>query len=702
MTAHAEPGSFPNSPHPGRRGAESLRQLEQQFESVIHSVTDYAIFLLDPEGTVMTWNAGAERIKGYRAEEIVGRHFTLFYTDESIARRWPQAELEVAAREGRMEDEGWRVRKDGSTFWARVVITALRNPLGELTGFLKITGDLTDRRLAEAALRDSEERFRLMVEEVRDYAIFRLDPEGRVASWNAGAERIKGYAASEIIGQHFSRFYPAEQVERGWPEHELREASLHGRFVDEGWRVRKDGGLFWASVVITAMRNPHGELIGFSKVTRDLTERKLAEEELRQAHAGLELRVKERTAELERTNFALEREIERGRVLLEERERLEAQLRQRVDELAASDRHKNEFLAMLAHELRNPLAPIRNSLELLRVDTLDRAARDAVQGTIRRQVEHLVRLVDDLLDVSRIVESKIELRRERIEFASVVQRAVETARPQVDAHGHELAIELPAAPVYVQGDLIRLSQVFANLLNNAAKYSDHPGRIVISARVEGDTLVASVADSGIGMPDDLLHRVFDLFVQGSGSLERSGGGLGIGLTLVQRIVEMHGGRVSASSPGPGQGSELVVRLPVAEPPEPSVEPTYEPAAGVGGGLRVLVVDDNVDAAESTAALLAIRGPEARAVHDGLSVQQVVTEFQPTVVLVDSGLPGKNGFEVARVLRALAGSPVRLLVAVTGYGQEQDRARAREAGFDLHLVKPVDPRRLHELLASLEP
>ncbi len=260
---------------------EGMRRREEHFGQLVAGVRDYAIFLLDRDGNVATWNTGAERIKGYRADEIVGRHFSAFYPKAAVASGWPAHELAVADATGRFEDEGWRVRKDGSRFWANVVITALRDEAGRVRGYLKITRDLTDRKQAEEKLRLSEERFRLMVEGVKDYAIFMLDPEGRVATWNAGAERIKGYSAEEIIGRHFSAFYPEEAVARGWPDHELRRASAEGRFEDEGWRLRKDGSKFWANVVITALRDEHGVLRGYSKVTRDLTERKEAEEKAR-------------------------------------------------------------------------------------------------------------------------------------------------------------------------------------------------------------------------------------------------------------------------------------------------------------------------------------------------------------------------------------------------------------------------------------
>jgi len=257
--------------------ATPLQASEERFRLLVESVRDYAIFMLDPGGHVLTWNLGAERFKGYKADEIIGSHFSRFYRPEELLNGLPQTELDSAARDGAFEDEGWRVRKDGSMFWANVVITAMRDATGQLVGYAKVTRDLTQRRNQEEALRASEERFRLLVEGVSEYAIFMLDVNGHVASWNVGAQRIKGYSADEIVGRHFSIFYPREVVDSGWPEHELREAARNGCFIDTGWRVRKDGSTFWANVTITAMRDEAGTLLGYAKLTRDLTERKRVE-----------------------------------------------------------------------------------------------------------------------------------------------------------------------------------------------------------------------------------------------------------------------------------------------------------------------------------------------------------------------------------------------------------------------------------------
>jgi PAS domain S-box-containing protein len=313
-----------------KQAEESLRRSEERFRHMVEGVQDYAIFMLDQHGNVATWNAGAERIKQYKADEIIGKHFSTFYPQDVADSGFPAHELKVAAAEGRFEDEGWRVRKDGSQFWANVVITAIKDDQGDLLGFTKVTRDLTARKQAEEALRRSEERFRLIVESAKDYAIFLLDPQGHVASWNPGAERFKGYKAHEIIGQHFSKFYPQEALDRGWPAHELKVAAAEGRFEDEGWRVRKDGSQFWANVVITALKDERGNLLGFSKITRDLTARKQAEENAR--------RLAEETAA--------------HRVAHQERERLHVTLASIGDAVISTDAEgRVEFLNPVAEEL---------------------------------------------------------------------------------------------------------------------------------------------------------------------------------------------------------------------------------------------------------------------------------------------------------------------------------------------------------------
>ncbi len=745
---------------------------DEPYRRMVDGIRDYAIFLLDTEGHVTTWNLGAERIKGYRADEIIGRHFSAFYPRSAIDKGWPQHEIVTAARLGHFEDEGWRVRKDGKTFWASVVITAVRNSDGQLLGFSKITRDLTERRMNEERLRVSEERFRMLVEGVRDYAIFLLDPEGYVMTWNLGAQRIKGYSPDEIIGHHLSEFYPAEARERNWPQRELEEALRLGRFEDEGWRLRKDGTRFWANVVITVLRDRDGVHRGFSKITRDLTDRREQEERLRQSEERFRLLLEgvedyaiymldpegrvtswnggaqritgysadeivgqsfERfyppedvaagkpAAELRTASLNRRAEDQGWRVrkdgkrfwadvvvtaLHDEEGRLRGFAKvtrdmsewKRAQDLEAQGRHLTEFLAMLAHELRNPLAPIRNAIGIMSLarDVTPQAAwcRDVID----RQTTHLTRLVDDLLDVSRITRGRLSMRTETMDANVAVQRAVEAARPILDARKHRLKVEVAREPVTINGDMTRVIQVVVNLLHNAAKYTPEGGKISLSVETVDDDAVIRVKDNGIGIPPQMLEHVFDLFAQGERSLARTEGGLGIGLTLARRIVALHGGSIKAHSTGPGNGSEFVVRLPRLPHYAAGLSPQ---APGHDAALvqrrSVVVVDDNVDSAQSMAMLLRTVGHEVRIEHDGEAALERLATHMPDIILLDIGLPGLNGYEVARRLREHPEGGAVRIYAITGYGQDDDRRRSLEAGFDGHLVKPVIPADLFALV-----
>jgi signal transduction histidine kinase len=421
---------------------------------------------------------------------------------------------------------------------------------------------------------------------------------------------------------------------------------------------------------------------------RYAVERKRDQDALRRLHADLEDRVRERTLALERANGELHREVE-------QRRRAEEALRQ-------ADRRKDEFLATLAHELRNPLAPIRNALQILKLAGHDPRTSDDALALMERQLSQMVRLIDDLLDVSRISCNKLELRRERVELASVIRNAVETSRPLIEAAAHELCLALPDRAIYVDADASRLSQVFANLLNNAAKYTEPGGTITLSAERHGIETVVTVRDDGAGIPPEMLPHIFNLFTQVDRTLSRSQGGLGIGLTLVQRLVAMHGGSVEARSEGPGKGSEFAVRLPIA--PEPPPHPTHRDPAAIAASTpcRVLVVDDNEDAARTLGRLLSLMGHEALTAFDGVEAVAMAGEHRPDVILLDIGLPTVDGYEVARAIRREPWGERLLMVALTGWGQDADRRRSLQAGFDLHLVKPVEPQVLRGLLATRVP
>lgn len=502
------------------------------------------------------------------------------------------------------------------------------------------------------ALRESEERFRLLVAGVQDYAIFMLDPNGHIVTWNAGAQRINGYTAEEILGQHFSVFYAPADRSAGKPERGLATALALGSFRDEGCRVRKDGTDFWADVLITALRTGDGTLRGFAKVTRDTTERR----------------------------------------------RLEKALQQQVEDLAVANRAKDEFLAMLSHELRNPLAPILNAAHIIRRVATDDPVLQQAESIIERKVRHMSRLVDDLFDMARISRGRVALRLELAEMSVLVWRSVESVRPNIDERGHHLTVTMPPDSVWLQADPVRLEQVFVNLLDNAAKYTDPGGHIWVTGRREGDQGVVSVRDSGAGIAPELLPRVFEVFAQGQQTLDRSRGGLGIGLALARTLVEMHGGTIEAHSEGSDRGSEFVVRLPVASPPtEGSVE--LDASERETAVFRILVVDDHVDSADTLAMFLQLQGHEVQVAYSGPDAVKAARAQRPDVTFLDIGLPGMDGYEVARQLREhrLVG---RILVALTGYGQDSDKERTRLAGFDYHLVKPVDPTKVQELLSLL--
>ena len=659
------------------RGAEHLRQSEGRFRLLVESVRDYAIFMLDPAGRVLTWNAGAERFKGYRAEEILGSHFSRFYPPDALARGLPAHELEMAARLGSFEDEGWRVRKDGSLFWANVVITAMRDADGTLVGYAKVTRDLTQRRNHEEQLRQSEERFRLLVEGVSEYAIFMLDVNGRIASWNVGAQRIKGYAAEEIIGQHISIFYPQEARDSGWPDHELQQASEKGSFVDTGWRVRKDGSRLWANVTITALRDGVGRLLGFAKLTRDLTENKRVE--------AIELANEEREQLLDAERSA----------------RMAAQRATRV---------KDEFLATLSHELRTPLSAILGWTQILLRDDIPAATdqRRAIQ-VIDRNARAQVQLIDDLLDLSRIMAGKIRLDLQEVSMPDIVQKAIDSALPTAQAKGIQLTSLLEPSNTGVSADSARLQQVVWNLLSNAIKFTPRGGQVEVLLQRVNSHVELSVADTGIGIPASFLPLVFDRFSQRDSSSTRARGGLGLGLAICKQLVELHDGSIRVASAGEGHGSTFFVDLP-ASPGQadetrghPSVEAEAIDATTLPRleGVHAFAIDDEPDAREVLTHVLEGQGAVVTAFSSAHDALVALRSTRPGVIVSDVGMPGMDGYQMIRALRATESRESRIpALALTAFARAEDRKRSLQAGFQAHLAKPFDVAELVLMVASL--
>jgi PAS domain S-box-containing protein len=498
---------------------------------------------------------------------------------------------------------------------------------------------------------ETEQQYRLLVESAIDFAIFTLDAEGRVLTWNSGAQRITGYRAEEIIGAAGALLFTPEDRERGEPEKELRTAAANGRAEDERWHLRKGGSRFFASGVMAPLRG--SEPRRFAKLMRDITERK---------------------------------ELERA-------------LRQRAEELTAADRHKDEFLAMLAHELRNPLAPMRNAVALLsRRGSQDPSLRRPLE-IIEHQVDLQARLLDDLLNVSRIGRGTISLHSERLDLTALIRKAAADHQHVLEAAGLMLSVELPDRPVWIDGDPTRLSQVMNNLIQNASKFTGRGGRVGVRCQVSEGGVVVTVWDTGIGISPELLPRVFDSFMQADRSLDRSRGGLGLGLAMVKGLVALHGGQVSAHSEGIGKGTEMSFRLPLDEEEDEIVEAVVPLQKPAGRSLRILVVEDNPDGAESLEELLTLMGHQVAVAYSGAEGVEAARRHPPQVVLCDIGLPGMDGYAVARELRRDPTTAGAMLIAQSGYGRQEDQRRSREAGFDWHLTKPLDLDELERLLSG---
>jgi PAS domain S-box-containing protein len=639
---------------------EKNTRLSQHTRWFLEQIQDYAIFTMDADGRATSWNQGVERVLGYSEEEFLGQDVPqLICMPETIAKGTVAAEFKTAAEEGQASDDRWVLRKGHIPIWASGVTTALKNEQGELVGYSKLMRDLTLRKRERdeldavfAQLRTTEERRRLALD------------AAELGSWNIDTttnELVTDRRFREIYGvtdKHLS-YEQAFEIVHPEDRQRIRDAVAAATraenpipYVVEYRVVHPDGEIRWVIAQGAAHfegtdKNLH--LVSLDGTIADITKRKLADEQL---------------------------------------------LRMAAD-LSEADRRKNEFLATLAHELRNPLAPIKNAVQLLGMSKLDDDAEELRQ-MMARQVEQLVRLIDDLLDVSRISRGKIALQKEFVDLSTIVDAAVEASSAFIAESGQDLVLELPSDPIILHADPTRIAQVITNLLNNAAKYSDAGCRIELAVMAEDGQAVIQVRDDGFGIDAERLEDIFQMFTQVDDSLQRGSAGLGIGLTLVRTLVELHGGEVSAESPGKGLGSVFTVRLPIAvDAPLAKQETPLEMGAATRR-FKILVVEDMRSLRVILARLLRKLGHEVETVENGAEALDKLDSFMPEIIFSDISMPGMTGYELARRLRARSDTAGLLLVAMTGYGQAADRDKALEAGFDEHLVKPVDVQQLQRL------
>jgi PAS domain S-box-containing protein len=492
----------------------ALRNNEEKYKLMVEGVTEYAIFMLNLKGEIITWNEGAKRTKGYTADEIIGKHFSIFYTAEDLAINKPANELIIAEKEGRYEEEGWRVKKNGSLFWANVVITALFNYKNQLIGFSKVTRDLTQRKSNEEVLRQSEERYRSLVQQVGDYGIFMLDENGRIISWNEGAKKIKGYNAEEIIGKYFSIFYPQEDLLIDKPARELKIAKAYGKYEEEGWRLRKDGSRFWANVVITAVFNNEGILIGYSKVTRDLTEKKESERALRESHE----RFRKLADELRSTNL----------------------------QLTHTNQELEQFTSIVSHDLQEPVRTIKSFLQLIDIKLNEGQTAD-LKTYIDKSIiaaNRMKALIQNLLEYSQL--SREEVNKEEVSVNEIVNEAIQNLRSAIEMENAQISIENQYDTVY--GDRVQLVQLVQNLLSNALKFTEAKEPIIkIKSAKENGHVIMSVSDNGIGISNEDQNKVFEIFRRLN--TKKSYPGTGIGLAICKKIVDRHKGRIWPESNG---------------------------------------------------------------------------------------------------------------------------------------------------------
>jgi PAS domain S-box-containing protein len=622
---------------------------EQRFRLLVEGISDYAIYMLDPTGVVTTWNAGAQRFKGYTTQEILGEHFSRFYTEEDRNSGLPARALRTAEQEGRFEQEGWRVRKDGSLMWAHVVMDPIREPSGKLVGFAKITRDITERKKAQEALRLSEERFRLLVQGVTDYAIYMLDPDGRVTNWNTGAQRFKGYIEQEIIGEHFSRFYTDEDRASGLPIRGLETAAQEGRFENEGWRVRKDGTRFWAHVIIDAIRNDQGELIGFAKVTRDITERKKAQEALESTRAAL----------------------------------FQSQKMEAVGTLVGG----------IAHDFNNLLAVLIGNLELLRKRGSDDPRVLRLLDNSMQAAQRGASLTQRMLAFAR----RQDLRVEAVEVRQLVHGMSDLLQRSIGP-GVQIETRFPMRLDPALVDANQLELALLNLVLNARDAMPEGGTIIISARIgaaEADAqrpaeefICLAVVDTGEGMDQETLARAVEPFFTTKGV----GKGTGLGLSMVHGLAQQSGGRLVLKS-RKGEGTTAELWLPVAEV-ESAAARRPEAALQPVRSLRVLVVDDDALVLANTAAMLEDLGHEVIEASSGEQALRVLRRSKAVdLVITDQIMPSMTGSQLVEAVRSEW--PNLKVILATGYAELPPNAEELP-----RLNKPFLQQDLARMMAAL--
>jgi len=614
---------------------------EQRFQMLVGAITDYAIYMLEPSGHIASWNPGARRFKGYEAEEIIGRHFSTFFTEKDRAAGLPERILRTAAEEGRFEAEGWRVRKDGTQFWAQVVVDPIRDDHGTLLGFAKITRDITERREADRALFESEQRFRMLVQGVRDYAIYMLDADGRISNWNAGAEAIKGYRAEEIVGQHFSRFYTEEDRAAGDPQRALATAVREGKYEREAWRVRKDGSRFWASVLIDPIYNDSGELSGFAKITRDITDKKRAEEELEEARTAL----------------------------------FQSQKLQALGELTGG----------IAHDFNNLITVVRGSAEMLKRNDLSDEKRERYLDAIVETAERAASLTSHLLAFGR----RQALKPQVIDLNVCLDALADMFGRMLGSH-IEISLDLSPSLWPVEVDPAQLESALLNAAINARDAMPGGGRLTLSTRnaEESGEVCVAVADTGEGMAPDVVSRAFEPFF----TTKVVGKGTGLGLSQIHGFAAQTGGRAELESTA-GAGTILRLFLPRSEKQAAPAE-TSRPAADPVSGKTVLLVEDNDLVRGFAEGLL---GDLGYRVVSAASADEALDRLEREaidLVFSDIVMPGTNGIELARHVHAdHDGLPVLL---ATGYSEDLLKGAAAE--FTV-ISKPYGPAELADAIAA---